>query len=72
MDGNGILHPRGLGLASHLGVLTDIPCIGVAKQLFQVDGLQKGPEFREKASLLHNSKYCISVGEKLGQERRLF
>lgn len=31
VDGQGIAHPRGLGLASHIGLLADVPSIGVAK-----------------------------------------
>jgi deoxyinosine 3'endonuclease (endonuclease V) len=39
VDGNGILHPRGFGLASHLGVLTGIPTLGAGKTFLFVDGL---------------------------------
>jgi deoxyribonuclease V len=31
LDGHGICHPRGLGLASHIGVSLGKPSIGVAK-----------------------------------------
>jgi deoxyribonuclease V len=33
LDGHGILHVRRIGIASHIGVLTDLATIGVAKRL---------------------------------------
>ena len=41
VDGNGILHPRGCGLACHLGVILDLPTLGVSKNMLVVDGMTK-------------------------------
>jgi len=41
VDGFGVLHPRRCGSASHLGVLTGVPCVGVGKSLLHVDGLDE-------------------------------
>jgi deoxyribonuclease V len=38
-DGNGILHPNRVGAASHLGVLMDLPTLGVGKSFLNCDGL---------------------------------
>jgi deoxyribonuclease V len=39
VDGTGVLHPRHAGLASHLGVVADVPTVGVTKKILcgQVD-----------------------------------
>jgi deoxyribonuclease V len=42
-DGYGIAHPRRFGLASHLGVLLDLPSFGVAKNEFIGVYAEPGP-----------------------------
>jgi deoxyinosine 3'endonuclease (endonuclease V) len=41
VDGNGTMHYRKCGLATHFGVLENVPIVGVAKNLLAVDGLSR-------------------------------
>lgn len=43
LDGHGIVHERGLGLASHVGVLLGVPTIGVPKTPFHAIDHAPGP-----------------------------
>lgn len=60
VDGQGIAHPRRMGIAAHLGVILDMPSIGVAKSRltgrFDVPGLEKGAR-----SPLMAGKECIGM-----------
>lgn len=58
-DGNGIAHPRRLGIASHLGLLVDLPTIGVAKSRL----LGKHEELSETRG---NWQPLIHEGETIG------
>ncbi|MEU6084135.1 endonuclease V [Streptomyces sp. NPDC047108] len=51
-DGYGIAHPRRLGLASHLGVLTGLPAFGVAKTPFTFAYEPPGPERGDRTPLI--------------------
>lgn len=84
VDGHGISHPRGLGVASHLGVLLDIPTIGVAKSILvgkPAQSLSEEPgsmvsllwKEKEIGALLRSKKRCspliISPGHKISLEK---
>ncbi|MBS3110024.1 endonuclease V [Candidatus Woesearchaeota archaeon] len=72
IDGNGILHPRRLGLASHLGILLDAVTIGVAKNLLsgEVDGerviIDKEVRGYRLVTKEHANPIFISPGHKIG------
>ena len=42
-DGHGIAHPRGMGLASHMGLWFDLPSIGCAKTPLLSEFIPPGP-----------------------------
>lgn len=84
-DGHGIAHPRGFGLASHLGVILDIPSIGVAKKKLVGEHEYLGNESGSKVDLIYNNSKVgivlrsrtnvkpvyISPGHKVGFEDSL-
>ncbi|KOU81185.1 endonuclease V [Streptomyces sp. XY66] len=51
-DGYGLAHPRGFGLACHLGVVTGLPSIGVAKNPFTFTHEEPGTRRGDAAALL--------------------
>jgi deoxyribonuclease V len=60
-DGQGLAHPRGFGLASHLGVLTGIPTIGCAKSRLIGEHLEPGPEVGDWEPLFYEGKRVGAV-----------
>jgi deoxyribonuclease V len=59
-DGQGIAHPRRFGLACHIGVLTNIPAIGVAKTRF-IGEHDTVPELRGSWQPLHDQSEIIGA-----------
>ena len=51
-DGQGIAHPRRFGIACHLGVLTDLPSIGVAKSRLCGEYEEPGPARGDASPLM--------------------
>ncbi|MBW2970981.1 endonuclease V [Candidatus Woesearchaeota archaeon] len=70
-DCHGIAHPLRIGCASHIGLLLDIPTIGVAKKILCGD-LDEGKLFvdgEHRATLLHTRKFSnpliVSPGHRI-------
>jgi len=61
VDGQGIAHPRRFGIACHLGVLTNLPAIGVAKSRLTGSFDEPGPHKGDASPLLYKKELIGTV-----------
>ncbi|HZH28938.1 MAG TPA: deoxyribonuclease V [Azospirillaceae bacterium] len=80
VDGQGLAHPRRLGIACHVGVLTGLPTIGIAKSILVGRHGPLGPARGERAPMVHRREVVgmalrtrdgtqpvyVSVGHRVG------
>jgi deoxyribonuclease V len=60
-DGQGIAHPRGLGLAAHMGLILDIPSVGCAKTRLVGAFKEPGERRGQHSPLVYNEKRIGAV-----------
>ncbi|KAJ8399709.1 hypothetical protein AAFF_G00408140 [Aldrovandia affinis] len=74
VDGNGLFHYREFGVACHLGVLSGLPCVGVAKNLLQVHGVIRNEEHLSQIKALKKAgdsfPLTVASGRVLGEALR--
>ncbi|MEA1935766.1 MAG: deoxyribonuclease V [Thermodesulfobacteriota bacterium] len=84
-DGQGIAHPRGLGLASHMGLFLNMPTIGCAKTRLAGKYDEPGKEVGDYSPLMLDDRIVgavlrtkknvkpvfISQGHKIGLQRAI-
>ena len=72
VDGHGISHPRRLGVASHFGLLMDVPTIGVAKKRLCGQFMLPGDEPGALAPLMDKNEQLAWVWRSKARCNPLF
>ena len=60
-DGQGIAHPRGMGLATHIGLFLDLPSVGCAKSRLIGEHDEVGPTPGDWSPLRHDGQTIGAV-----------
>lgn len=60
-DGHGLAHPRRFGIACHVGVMADLPTLGVAKSRLVGVHAEPGPRRGARVRLVHDGDVIGSV-----------
>ncbi len=68
VDGQGIAHPRRLGIASHLGAILNIPTIGCAKS--RLTGVYQEPQETGGSTIMYDLKTQEEIGRALKSKKR--
>ena len=83
VNGHGIMHPRGFGLASQVGIFLNMPTIGVAKRLIggrYINQATKSEHLKEDVQFIKNNNRIVgaffrgnylSVGHKISLKTAL-
>ncbi len=56
LDAHGLAHPRGMGLASHLGLFLDVPTVGCAKSRLVGEHEEPAPEKGSATDLVYRGE----------------
>ncbi|MDP8002829.1 MAG: endonuclease V [Caldisphaera sp.] len=76
VDGHGYAHPRFAGIASHIGVVFNIPTIGIAKKRLVGNEVKRNDNYEliykdkivGKILLINNKRIYISIGSNISLE----
>jgi deoxyribonuclease V len=60
-DGQGLAHPRRMGIATHMGVILDRPSIGCAKSRLCGEHSEVGPQVGDYSELYHQGQVIGAV-----------
>jgi deoxyribonuclease V len=71
-DGQGRAHPRGMGLAAHIGLWLDAPTIGCAKSRLIGEATEPGPAPGDRAPLMFDGGVVGAVLRTRGNVKPVF